>query len=216
MSRQLATASISDPPHSIVVPAVAAFIADHAHGFDASATLTRGRRLTLPLLESVADVPFDLETHVGDRAAVLTFYPGGWNRADNEALVKLQEAMPDFEELGAILIAITPELPVHARATAKRNGLSFAIAVDHACRFAKSLGLEVKLPVEVRRTLRDAGVRLKLWNGEGSYDLPTPAVMLLDRHRRIRWASCGYATSDLDPTETLAALKSLIATELAV
>ena len=26
MSRQLATASISDPPHSIVVPAVAAFI----------------------------------------------------------------------------------------------------------------------------------------------------------------------------------------------
>ena len=213
LSQEPVTASIGDQPQGIVVPAFAAFIADQAHGFDPSATLTRGRRLTLPVLESVADVPFDLESHVGDRAAVLFFYVGGWNRADSQALVTLQERMPAFQQLGTALIAVTPELPIHAKATANRHGLTFPIAIDHACRFAKSLGLVVKLPVELRRVVRDRGVRLKLWNGEGSYDLPMPTVIFLDRQRRIRWASGGLATSDPDPADILAALKSLIETE---
>jgi peroxiredoxin len=213
LSQEPAVASVGDQPHGIAVPAFAAFMADHAHGFDASATLVRGRQLTLPVLESVADVPFDLESHVGDRIAVLFFYAGGWNRADNEALAVLQESMPDFEQLGVAVIAITPELPVHAKATAARNRLSCAVAIDHACRFAKHLGLVVKLPVELRRLIRDSGIRLKSWNGEGSYDLPMPAVVLLDRSRRIRWAGSGAAMSDLDPGDVRAALRSLVATE---
>ena len=42
------------------IPELAAFIADRAHGFDATEWLPRGRRLTLPVLESIGDVPLDL------------------------------------------------------------------------------------------------------------------------------------------------------------
>lgn len=188
---------------------LAAFIADRAHGFDPTEWLPRGRRLTLPVLESTGDVPLDLAAHVGDRLAILIFYQGGWSWPCNDALAMFQGAMPALAPHRVAVVAITPELPRNAMATSRRNQLSFAIAIDHSCLFAKSLGLAFKLPLELRRVVRDRGVRLKEWNGEGSYDLPMPTMILIDRERRIRWTASGFATSDLDPQAVIAALNKL-------
>jgi peroxiredoxin len=198
----------------LFVPEVAAFVADRAHGFDPTAWLPRGRRLTLPVLESTGDVPLDLAEHVGDRPAILFFYQGGWSGPCNDALALFQRAMPGLPPQRVAVVAVTPELPRHALETTRRNQLTFALAIDHACRFAKSLGLAFKLPVELRRILRDRGVRLKEWNGEGSYDLPMPTMILIDRERRIRWTGWGFATADLDPAAVIAALGKLDAVDV--
>ena len=80
---------------------------------------------------------------------------------------------------------------------------AYALSVKPA---AKSLGLVFKLPVELRRIARDSGVRLKQWNGEGSFDLPMPTLIVLDRERRIRSVRWAFRTADLDPESALAAL----------
>jgi len=193
-------------PPGLSIPGVEAFLADRAHGFDPAPLLPRGRVLTLPVLDAAADAPLDLAVLVGERPLVLLFYQGGWSRDCNVALRCFQAALPAFERVGAVVVAVSPELPRHARDTIERNGLGFVVAIDHCCRFAKSLGLAFKLPVELQRLARDAGVRLKQWNGEGSYDLPMPALLLLDRQRRIRSVSWAFRTSDLDPGAALAAL----------
>lgn len=197
----------TEPLAGVAIPPLDAFMADHAQGFDPSAGLPRGRILTLPVLDSIDDLPLDLAVSIGTRPAVLVFYQGGWSRPCNAALRAFQSALPAFEVAGATVVAITPELPVHARDTASGNGVTFLVAVDHCCRFAKSLGIVFKLPTELRRVARDlGGVRLKRWNGEGSYDLPMPTVVILDRERRIRSVSWAFRTSDLDPERALAAL----------
>jgi peroxiredoxin len=193
----------------LLIHELAAFIADRAHGFDPTWSLPRGRRLTLPILESIIDVPLDLADVVGNRPAILVFYQGGWSRPCNDALAMFQRSMPHLEPQRVAVVAITPELPRHARETSRRNQLTFALAIDHACRFAKSLGLAFKLPLQLRRLVRDCGVRLKQWNGEGSYDLPMPTMILIDRECRVRWTASGFATTDLEPEAVIAALGKL-------
>lgn len=195
-----------EPPGGISIPPIEAFLADRAHGFDPTPSLPRGRVLTLPVLDSIEDLPLDLAVHVGHRPAALLFYPGGWSRPCNDGLRAFETSLPGFRRFGVAVVAVTPELPSHAKETAVRNGLTFLVAIDHCCRFAKTLGLAFKLPVELRRIARDQGVRLKLWNGEGSYDLPMPTLILLDRERRIRSVTWAFRTSDLDPAAAVSAI----------
>src|SRR6185312_249435 len=104
-----------------LIEELAAFIADRAHGFDPTWWLPRGRRLTLPVLESTLDVPLDLADHVGDRPAILVFYQGGWSRPCNDALMMFQRATPRLEPQRVVVVAVAPELPRHARETSTRN-----------------------------------------------------------------------------------------------
>lgn len=186
-----------------------AFVADRVHGFDASAALPRGRRVRLPITDSIEDTPVDLEAVVGDRRCLLVFYPGGWCTGSMRALAAFQAALDRFAALDTVVVALTPELPRLARATAQRTGAAFPVASDHALVFSRSLGLVYKLPVPLRRLVRDAGVRLGSWNGEGSFDLPMPAALLLDRRRRVRWHEVPFSAAALRPEAALAALAQL-------
>ena len=194
----------------LFIPELAAFIADRAHGFDPAAWLPRGRRLTLPVLEATGDVPLDLAAYVGDRSAILVFYQGGWSRPCNEAMTMFQRAMPALAPHRVAVVAITPELPRHALAMSLRNQLTFALAIDHSCLFRKiarpRLQASARASPDRPRPRREAqGVerRGKLRPADADDDF------LIDRERRVRWMSWGFATSDLDPDAVVAALRNL-------
>jgi len=189
--------------------AYAAFVAERAHGLVLDEALPRGRTVSLPMMDATDDVPLDLDAHVGRRRAVLIFYPGGWCAGSRAALAAFEMARPAFERRETVLVAVTPELPRRAGETARAIGIGFSIAIDHRCRFAKSLGLAFKLPVALRRAVRDDGLRLKPWNGEGSYDLPMPVALLLDRRRRVRWHAAGLTPAGLEPAAALAAAAAM-------
>ena len=80
---------LESPQAGSSFPPLEAFVADRAHGFDPSPWLPRGRTLTLPVLDSIEDLPIDLADCIGDRPAVLLFYQGGWSRPCNQALFAL-------------------------------------------------------------------------------------------------------------------------------
>jgi peroxiredoxin len=195
------------------LPEFDAFLVDREHGRDPRAELYRGRMVSLPVLESPEDVPFDLAARAADRRLVLLFYPGGWSASARSALVLFNEVRAALDSAATTLCAVTPETPFQARRTIAATGIGFPVAIDHMCRFTKSLGIAFKVPLPLRRIVRDRGVRLSSWNGEQSYDLPMPALVLLDRERRVRCAQATWTAAYLDPSMVLEALAQLAAAD---
>jgi peroxiredoxin len=187
----------------------AAEVAERSRDIENHSLLYRGRRILLPVLESTADLPFALEECVGSRNALLILHAGSWCPQSRALLARIETMRVDFEAANTLPIAISPELPHRALATKNQLHLGYPLAIDHACRFVRSTGMMFKLPVPVRRQLRAGGVRLKTWNGEGSYDLPLPALLMLDQSRRLRWHQVAATPERLALEDALAAAQNV-------
>jgi hypothetical protein len=123
------------PHERLWVREFTAFLTERATQSDPASWLAGGT-LTIPLLDSVDDVPLDLHAAIGDRPVLMIFFQGGWSPSCNTALAALEVMLPTIADRSIDVVAVTPELPRHARETVARNGLSFTVAVDHTCRFA--------------------------------------------------------------------------------
>lgn len=169
-----------------------------------------GGHVALPVLDTVEGLPVDLADTAAGRPVVLVFYRGGWCPYCNVTLRAYAKALPAFEAAGAALIAVTPEAPAHAAATARDNDLRFPVAVDKGNRFARSLGLVFSVPDDLVPLYRDIGLDVAARNGEGGHDLPIPATYVLTPEGRVAWAHVDPDfTTRADPDDALAAVKSL-------
>src|SRR5271154_6281548 len=61
---------------------------------------------------------------------VVSFYRGVWCPYCNEDLRAMQEILPAIEEVGARMVAISPQLPVNSRKAARELGLTFPLLWD--------------------------------------------------------------------------------------
>ena len=138
---------------------------------------------------------------------VLNFYRGGWCPYCNFELKAYQELMPEITELGATLVAVTPEKPDNSLTTAEKNELSFPVLTDTANQFAKALGIVFELQGELKDIYQGFGLNLPNLNAESGWTLPIPAVYVVGADGKIL-----FADVDLDyrrraePSDALAAL----------
>lgn len=143
---------------------------------------------------------------------VLAFYRGGWCPYCNLQLRAYQEALPAIRELGARLVAVSPQLPDQSLSMAEKNALAFDVLSDVGNRVARSYGLVYTLAEELQEGLRAAGRPLSLVNGDDSWELPVPATYVIGPDRRIVAGEVDVDYRDrLDPREILAALEGLAA-----
>jgi len=77
---------------------------------------------------------------------VVSFYRGVWCPYRNMELQALQEALPAFRELGAQLVAISPQNAVNSRKSLRTNQLDFPILSDPGNATAATFGLRFALP----------------------------------------------------------------------
>jgi len=119
---------------------------------------------------------------------VLTFYRGGWCPYCNLQLRAYQNALPEFEALGATLLAISPELPDNSMSTAEKNALRFSVLSDRGNTVASAFGLVYSLPEELREALRSNGKALPAMNGDESWELPVPATFVIGTDRRVAFS----------------------------
>lgn len=70
--------------------------------------------------------------------AVVVFYRGGWCPYCNIQLRAYQRLLPQLAQLGARLVAISPQLPGGSLSTAERNALGFAVLSDAGNGVARS------------------------------------------------------------------------------
>ncbi|MBI1250600.1 MAG: redoxin domain-containing protein [Alphaproteobacteria bacterium] len=141
---------------------------------------------------------------------VLSFYRGGWCPYCNLELRALQQALPEFETLGATLVAVSPQTPDESLSTAEKNALSFPVLSDFGSAAAKRYGIAFDLAEELRPLYAKFGHALLDKNGDDGWTLPIPATFVIDRDGAIAFA---FVDTDyrnrLEPTEIVSILRSL-------
>lgn len=141
---------------------------------------------------------------------VLNFYRGGWCPYCNLQLNYLQSRLDDFKKYGAVLVAVSPELPDMAASTVDRHSIKFYVLSDVDNKVAKKLGLVFKLPDEVVSIYKKLGHDLEKYNGNDKYEIPIPATFVIDKDFTIRY-SFGKAdyTQRAEPDDIIEVLKTL-------
>jgi len=144
-------------------------------------------------------------------ALVVTFYRGVWCPYCNMELQAIQEALPEIENRGAAVVAISPQTAANSRRSMRDNKLGFAILTDPGNDVAAAFGLRFKLPDYLIELYRDGFKNdLAVVNGDASWTLPMPARFVIDRSGSIAYAEVNPDyTRRPDPSELLPALDRL-------
>ncbi len=123
---------------------------------------------------------------------VLSFYRGGWCPYCNDQLFAYQQILPEFQELGAELVAISPEKPRSAQDTMSKNELEFEVLSDQGNVVARAYDLIWLLPEEKREGFsgwlkKETGKTLSEFNGIDNYELPIPATYVIAQDGTIAY-----------------------------
>jgi peroxiredoxin len=142
---------------------------------------------------------------------VVTFYRGEWCPYCNIQLRGLQAALPRFRELGASLVAISPQAADHSLTLIEKNELAFPVL--------SNLDQEVIRAYRVQFTLAGDLEDLQVnvfqndphdQNADHTRSLPVPATFVIDRGGVIRAA---FVSADWrvrpEPADIEAVLNSL-------
>ncbi|WP_350979222.1 peroxiredoxin-like family protein [Shewanella sp. AC34-MNA-CIBAN-0136] len=165
----------------------------------AAFSLTNALGVTRHLTELLANGP-----------VVVTFYRGNWCPYCNLALRAYQQHLAEFKQLGATLVAITPELPDMSLSTAEKNELEFDVLSDVNSEYAKALGLVFTLPDSIRDLYQTFGVEVEKHNGAEQFDFPLAATFVVAKDGTIvkAFVDADY-TYRLDPEDIISSLKAL-------
>ena len=139
---------------------------------------------------------------------VVSFYRGVWCPYCNMELQALEEALLAFREVGANLVAISPQNAVNSRKSIRMSGLDFPILSDPGNRTAAAFGLRFELPdylIELYKTLKND---LPAFNGDASWTLPMPGRFVIGQDGVIRYAEVNPDyTHRPEPADMLPALR---------
>jgi peroxiredoxin len=115
-----------------------------------------------------------------------------------------------MRELGATLVAVSPETPDNSLSTAEKNSLTFEVLSDVGNRVAHQFGIVFQLPEILRPIYAGFGINLSDANGDDMFELPIPATYVIDTNLKICMAFVepDY-TKRLDPEEIIATLAQI-------
>jgi len=151
-----------------------------------------------------------LSTLLAEGPVVINFYRGQWCPYCNLEIRAFQQLLPEFQQVGAQVIAISPELPDQSLTLQEKHELAFPVLSDAGNTVASSYGLVFALAESLRPLYKGFGIDIAASNGDDTYELPVPATYVVDTSRTIRYA---YAEADYtlraEPADVLAAVKAL-------
>lgn len=127
---------------------------------------------------------------------VINFYRGEWCPYCNLELRAFQNLLPEFKQVGATLVAISPELPDHSLNVTEKHSLEFSVLSDVGNNVSRQYGLVFTLDASLQPLYQSFGIDIPANNGDNSYELPLPATYVIDQSGRIR-----YAFADADYTQ---------------
>jgi len=116
---------------------------------------------------------------------IVSFYRGVWCAYCNFELKALQSRLGEFRELGAELIAISPQSPDASMSTKEKNELEFEVLSDSENVIAKEYGLVFSLAEELRPIYLSFGIDIPSNNDEDSYEIPMPATYVINKNKEI-------------------------------
>ena len=119
---------------------------------------------------------------------VVVFYRSGWCPHCNLELREWQRLLSQLHELGATLVAISPQTPYNSLSTAEKNDLAFPVLSDSGRAAAKAFGFAFTLSPDLVALYAKVGNDLPTLNGIGHWVLRIPATYLIDARGRLAFA----------------------------
>jgi peroxiredoxin len=117
--------------------------------------------------------------------------------------------VPQIEQAGAALIAISPQTVKQSFFMRDQHKLHFPLLADAGNQVARQFGLSYRVPEFQQVVYRRAFVNLPFVNGDESWELPIPATYILDRDGTVLYASANEDyTERPEPADILTALQA--------
>ena len=142
---------------------------------------------------------------------IVTFYRGVWCPYCNMDLQAIEAILPELQERGAHLVAISPQTAPNSRRSQRENKLGFPILSDPRNDVAASFGLRFTLPDYLQDLYKTVFKNdLAVVNGEPSWTLPMPARFVIAQDATILYAEVNPDyTRRPDPDSLLPILDSV-------
>jgi len=174
------------PPeiHPIMERATAELVASGQAG----RALKAGDRAPVFVLNDPDGKPVSSAALLATGPLVISFYRGVWCPYCNFELLALQATLPQFQALGASLVAISPQTAANSRKSQRQNKLDFAILSDVHNDIAAAFGLRFTLPdylVDLYKQLKND---LPAFNDDPAWTLPMPARYVIGQDGIIAYA----------------------------
>jgi len=174
----------------------------------AGRALKAGEKAPAFTLKSPDDRPISSLSLLVKGPLVISFYRGVWCPYCNMELQALQVALPEFQALGASLVAISPQTAVNSRKSVRENDLDFPILSDNNNDVAASFGLRFSLPDYLVALYKSLKNDLPAFNGDDSWTLPMPARYVIGQDGVILYAEVNPDyTRRPEPADMLPALR---------
>lgn len=129
----------------------------------------------------------DLSTLLADGPVVMTFFRGSWCPYCRTELSDIQDNIEKFSDLGATVIAISPEIDEKSMEMGSELELGFYIGHDENNELARSLGLTFRLDAKTIKRYKEYGINLPRANGTNKWELPIPATYVIDQDMTVRF-----------------------------
>ncbi|WP_232661635.1 peroxiredoxin-like family protein [Pseudonocardia sp. TRM90224] len=191
--------------------ALAAFRAEQV-AFDAAGTPDGVSRAGTPMPDAeLLDAhgnPTSLTAARGGERAVVVFYRGAWCPYCNLALRTYQQVLlPQLQERGVTLIALSPQKPDGSLSMQETNELTFTVLSDPGNTIAGQLGILTSHSDDARAAQATLGLDVAGANADGTQNLPMPTVVIVEADGTIGWIDVrpNYATRT-EPADIIAAL----------
>lgn len=152
---------------------------------------------------------FTLHDRLRTGPVVLCFYRGDWCPICNVQLRALQRILPAMAELGASLVAVSPQAPERSLLLSEELELDFDVLSDLEQEAAAAYRIRFPLGHQLRE-IYEQFIPLPDQNADRSWNLPVPATFVIDTDAtiRARHVDADYQQR-MEPDAVLAALREL-------
>ena len=155
-------------------------------------------------LKSADGIEVALPEAIKDKPTILVFYRGGWCPFCQRHLSGVAQAQTRLRELGYQIIAISPDSPDNAAATASAKALGYTLLSDMKAEAITAFGLAFKVDDETLKRYAGFGIDLEAAaGGEKHHILPVPAVYIIGADGAIKFVHFDPNYSERLPSDKL-------------
>lgn len=120
---------------------------------------------------------------------VVCFFRGRWCPFCVGQLEAMNAIYPQLQRHGALLVGISPQTVHQSYLMADQHRLRFPLLSDAGNKVARRFGLIYRVPAYQQEIYQRAFVNLPFANGDSSWELPIPAVYVVDHDSTILYAA---------------------------
>lgn len=150
--------------------------------------LSAGDAVPSVTLQDTTGAPVSFSSLYETSPVLVVFYRGGWCPFCTRHLESVAQILDEISEAGVQVVGVSPDRPEALRDTLDSLNLSYDLYSDSGMEAGRAFGLAFRVDEATRTKYQEYGIDLEKASGESHYQLPVPAVYLIDQEGMILYA----------------------------